>query len=357
MEPLTADNPVAPVNNFLHSMFSNIQIELNQKSITPMNGLYGYRAIIENLLNYGAEAKETHLTSSLFYKDTAGSMTAVDDNAGYLKRREYAQSGEFDMESHIHADIFNQNKYMLNGIHFLIKFYRAKADFCLITKSTDNVKYKVKITDATLIIRKLKMAPALLIAHAQTMNKYTAKYPISRVELKSVTIPAFVQNQNLNNILLGQMPRRIIVLFVDGASFSGTLKTNPFDFQHFNHTFLNTSTDSSMHVTPLKPNFETKLYISSYNSIFNATGVNFSDAGCNISRHEYANGYAMSVFDLTPDISSHETFWSATSSGSLRIEVNFAESLGRPITAIIYAEFNSLIEIDRHRNVVLDYSA
>jgi hypothetical protein len=151
-EPLTAAHSVAPVNNFLHSLFSNVQIELNQKCITPQSGLYNYRAMVENLLNYGGEAKNTHLTSSLFYKDTPGKMSAVDDNKGYSKRHSFAQAGEFDMESHIHSDIFNQNKYMLNGVQMVMKFYKSRSDFSLMVKQDDSNKYKIKITEAALVV-------------------------------------------------------------------------------------------------------------------------------------------------------------------------------------------------------------
>lgn len=43
---------VGPVNNWLHSMFSQVDVYLNQKCITPPNNCYPYRAYIENLLNY-----------------------------------------------------------------------------------------------------------------------------------------------------------------------------------------------------------------------------------------------------------------------------------------------------------------
>lgn len=357
-EPLTAaDHFVAPVNNFLHAMFTNCQIELNQKCISSPSGLYNYRAMIENLLNYGAEAKQTHLTTSLFYKDTAGSMSAEEGNEGYVKRRAFAQQGVFDMEGHVHSDIFNQSKYMLNGVNIVLKFYKARPEFALITKDDDNNKYKIKITEAVLIVRKIKMSPAILIAHANTMLKFSARYPITRVEIKNITIPKDLQNYSLDNVFLGQLPQRIVVLFVDAVSFNGTLKTNPFNFQHFNHTYLTTATDAALHVTPLKPNYTSKLFISSYNTLFTATGVNFADTGSNITREEYANGYNITVFDLTPDISAHEPHLSAQSSGSLRIEVQFEKNLTKAITALVFAEFSNIIEIDRFRQVSIDYAA
>lgn len=60
-------NPIAPVigptNNWLHSMFSQVDVYLNQKCITPPNNCYQYRAYLENLLNYSLDSKQSHLSA------------------------------------------------------------------------------------------------------------------------------------------------------------------------------------------------------------------------------------------------------------------------------------------------------
>jgi hypothetical protein len=53
-----ADN-VGPVNNFLHSLFSQVDVSLNGVLITNSSNTYGYRAYIENLLSYGSLAKKS----------------------------------------------------------------------------------------------------------------------------------------------------------------------------------------------------------------------------------------------------------------------------------------------------------
>ena len=71
---------VAPVNNFLHSLFKQVDVYLNGKQVTPAMGTYAYRAYIETLLNYDVSAKESQFSSALYYKDTATKM----DEAGRL---------------------------------------------------------------------------------------------------------------------------------------------------------------------------------------------------------------------------------------------------------------------------------
>ena len=68
------DDKIGPVNNFMHSMFSQVEVKFNSTSIENSNSFYPYRAYIENLLNYDEGLKNSFLQNELFYDDTAGSM-------------------------------------------------------------------------------------------------------------------------------------------------------------------------------------------------------------------------------------------------------------------------------------------
>ena len=68
---------VGPVTNFLHSLFDNVTLCLNNKQIENTNSPYAYRAYIENLLNFNQQAKETHLQSCLFAKDVSVMLDKV----------------------------------------------------------------------------------------------------------------------------------------------------------------------------------------------------------------------------------------------------------------------------------------
>ena len=67
---LEPNEQVGPVNLFLHSLFSQVDVFLNERLISPSTNTYPYRAMPEALLNYGDDAKSSQLTMSLFYKDT-----------------------------------------------------------------------------------------------------------------------------------------------------------------------------------------------------------------------------------------------------------------------------------------------
>jgi len=142
-EPIT----VGCVNNLLHSMFSSLSISLNGKPVTLHETSYNYKAYLEKLLNYGSDASSTHLVSSFWYLDSSGELK---DNSGYVKRLNYLSSGNtIELYGRLHADLFNSDKMLINGVDINIKVTRVPESFYLLAPSDDN-KISIKILDATL---------------------------------------------------------------------------------------------------------------------------------------------------------------------------------------------------------------
>lgn len=132
---------------------------------------------------------------------------------------------------------------------------------------------------------------------------------------------------------------------------------NPFNFQHFNYNYLALYIDSTqIPAKPLTPNFEKKQYIRPFYTLFEGTGIHFSDTGNGISYENYPDGYCLAVFDLTSDLSCNEPRWNIIKSETLRAEIRFAEALTKAATFIIFAEFDNIIEVDKNRNINIDYS-
>lgn len=347
---------VGPVNNLLHSMFNQIDVFLNQKLVSPPNNAYAYRAYIETLLNYGFGAKSSHLTSVLWYTDTASKMDDLaDGNGGLVNRRSYLQSGETtDLLGHLHCDIFNQDRFLINGVEMRLRLVRTSNAFCLMTTSND---YSIHITDASLLVRRAKIAPSILLAHARALSKSTAKYPLTRVEVKAISMHAGIYGDTLDNVILGQLPKRIIIGFVDNKAFNGDRALNPFNFKNYNINYLSLYVDGvQIPSRPLQPSFS-DLYIDAYHTIFSGTGIHFLNQGNCISRSAYPWGYALFAFDLTPDLSANSnTHWNLVRHGSVRIEVRFGNALSSTVNCIVYAEYDNVVEIDSSRQVIVDFS-
>ena len=92
-----------------------------------------------------------------------------------------------------------------------------------------------------------------------------------------------------------------------------------------------------------------------FNTLFSGTGKLFRDEGNALDRNNFGNGFALYAFDLTPDLAEDDHF-NLTKQGSVRLVLKFANALTDPVTVIAYAEFQNVIEIDRNRNVIYDFS-
>ncbi|XP_025986351.1 uncharacterized protein F54H12.2-like [Solenopsis invicta] len=351
---------LGPVNHLMHSMFNQIDVYFNQKLVSPPNNAYAYRAYIEALLNYASPVKTSHLTSCLLDADSPGYMDQLVDsvtpNKALLRRARYVKGERaLDLIGHLHCDVFNQDKFLINGVEVRMRLVRSKDSFCLME---NNSLSKIRILDASLLVRRAKISPGVLLAHARMLSKTTAKYPLTRVEVK--TIHSGLVGESIDNVILGQLPKRIIVGFVDNKAFNGDRKLNPFNFKNYGINFLSLYVDGmQIPSRPLQPNFsiEEPLYIEAYHTLFSGTGIHFLNEGNSISRDDYSNGYCLFAFDLTPDLSANcAEHWNLVKHGSLRLEVRFEKSLNVTVNCIVYAEFDNVLEIDSSRQVIVDFS-
>ena len=163
----------APINLLLHSLFSEVEFKLNDTLISSTNNTYPYRAYIETLLSYGPSAKNSQLTSALYYKDVATKMddaNPLDANAngGLKKRHAFFNDGEIvDMLGCIHGDLFFQEKYLPSDVGIRLRLVRSKNAFCLMSDAAQPT-FKVKLHDVKLLIRKVKLSPSVFVAHAKS---------------------------------------------------------------------------------------------------------------------------------------------------------------------------------------------
>jgi hypothetical protein len=318
---------------------------------------YPYRAYIESLLNYDSSAKSSHMTQRMWYQDTAGHFDSLEDdeNTGLKIRRLHTKNSRvFEMMGPLHVDFFNQDHFLLNNVEMRIKLTRNKDAFTLMSTAGTE---RIRLLDATLYIRKVTVSPSVLLAHAHALEKSPAKYPVNRVDIKTVTITQGLRDKSLDNLFMNQLPQRVVIAMVDNRAFNGDATRNPFNFQHFTVNHLSLMVDGRpVTANPITPDFPNGLFLEAYNTLFAGTGIHWKREGNDLSMTEYAGGNTLYCFDLSPDLSASEPHWNLHKQGTLRLEVKFGAPLAQPINCIIYAEFQNLIEIDKNRNVIIDYN-
>ena len=361
--PTTADVPVAPVNNVLHSMFSQLDVSLNDVNVSSASTTYPYRAYVETHLNFGYDAKASKLQAGLYYMDT--NLTVSDPipagesgvkNEGLTKRHHVCtKSGTFDMIGPLHVDVFNQSRYLLNGVTMKLRLTRSKNAFVLMAKAAAD--YKMELVSAKLLVRKLKITPSLALANERMLANTPAKYPITRVECKVIHLPQGQKSFTHDNLFLGPLPKRIVFGIVDNRAYNGDMTMNPFNFQHCHLSFLAVHLDGQqVPWAPLQPSFSQNTYVRAFYTQFTGGEGISTDTGHLIGREYFSRGHALYCFDLTPDLSSscgHHL--NVAKTGNLRLELGFDRPLPFTGNVVVYSEFDNIIEIDKDRVVTRNY--
>ncbi|XP_054757242.2 uncharacterized protein F54H12.2-like [Lytechinus pictus] len=365
---LEPTDKVGPVNLFMQSLFSQVDVSLNEKIVTPSMPTYPYRAYADVMLNYGPAALKSLYTMSLFQRDTPGKMDVAepspedgdaDENEGLSARYRYAKnSALIEMISPIHADLFFQPRYLINGVDLRVKLIRHKDAFSLMT-NTPASGYRVKIESCTLYVRKIKVSPSTALTLERALEKTTAKYPIDRVVTKVISVSTGQMSLQQDHVFLGQLPKKVVVAMVDNRAFNGNYEKNPFNFQHFKTNYLALDVDGKLVPSkPFQPDFEGgtgKEYLREYYTLFSELNKLEMQPELYISRDDYGRGFTMFAFDLTPTGNSEGSF-NLRKNGNLRLDIHFKEPLPRTINIIVIGTFENVVEIDRARNILYDFS-
>lgn len=368
---------IGPVNNFMHSLFSQVTVSLNNKIVENTNGYYPYRAYLENLLNYNQNAKETHTRRWMYAKDDSGQIgntstltkikgkgadnketeVANAHNVVFLNRRAvFISQNVVQLCGPLNLSVFNSNKYLLPNIPITITLTRSKNEFCLMgDKGT--LDYVVNIDRCKMFFRKVKIAPSIIDLHLKAMHDgNTAKYPIRRVSNISLTIKSGSIKSDELQLTSGKIPRRVIVGFVNHGAFSGKFSENPFNFQHFGLKNLTLYCNGVPYpnANGIDVDFDKNNYMLGYNTLFNGLNRSILESGNDISYDDYRSGNTLFVFNLAPDLCDYDHV-NYPLNGILKLGYTFKEELSFAISLICYFEYDDIIEINKAREVFIDY--
>ena len=358
---------VALTNMPISSLFSDVQLLLNDRQIKGGNQLYPYRAMISTLVQNNEATKKNQLICSGFIKEAA---THHNSRAGasYTARKAWsAESASREFCGPLHLDFLQQSKYLLGQVDMHIKLVKSQPEFALHKLAAPGAApgtlaaltpCKIVFEDAILYVRKVRVAPSVILGHENGLAKQNVKYPIQRCEVVSYTIPQGSLRYEKDNLFRSQMPKLLIFGLVSNAAFSGSYALNPFNFQHGNVNYVALYREGeSVPQRPYKPNFTNGQYMREFMGLYQALEMYNRDDECGISFEDFAGGTALFAFNLAPDMSIGGGYAQPMREGNLRLEINFTDSTTALMNVIVWAVFDSKIEITRMREVLVDYKS
>ena len=347
---------VGPINNVLGSLFSQMDISLQQQVITStVSTNYPYKAYLDTLLTTDYSA-QTKLLARLFYPDRlVNEITDKDPvtgtNYGLTSRcLFFRESKEVDMEGPLFMDICQQDRLILDGVAVDIKCYPKSEPFVLISTNSPP-SYKLEITDVVLKVCMVQVSPGIITGHSRALEWAPARYPIHRSDIKTFAVPQGQFSLTVEDVFQGTCPDQVLVGLVSSSAYNGSYTTNPFNFKHYKCNFAAFYVDGqSVPARPLQPNYETDNYMDAYVAF--VTGLGTSEApyyDTIVSKYDFKNGYCFYFFDLSYQRDLH----SESKKGNARLELKFAEALPESVTAVLYAKFPATVEINKSRRVTI----
>ena len=358
---LAADTDVVPMNLTLHTMFSDVIVYLNNVQLSTPSGCYPYQSYLQTLLSYSPDTKDSQLEAAMWYSDSGGHMsdTAGNDNTGMKKRKaRSAESAPLDMMGRLHCDLFHQSKYLLNHLDMRVKLTRSKDAFVLSGAAVGGgggiPKYKLELIDCSLNIRRVEVSPTVALAHAKTLEKANAVYPLTKTVMRVFTAAQGSFSLTVDNLFLDKVPNKIVMGFVRAEAFNGSYALNPFDFEHADVNFVSLYHEGRQIPSKgLRPDYENNQYTRAFMSLFTGGGNAWNDITCGVTLADYKQGYTLYFFDLTPSLTQSHAAAEIQRPGPLRVEFQFSKALAHSMNLVIYSETDARLEISHTREVLL----
>jgi hypothetical protein len=361
---LVATDVVAPINNWLHSMFSDIILNISGKVVEGGSHHYPYKAYLTNLLTHNKTSKETQLKTSGWYKDTANKMNEDATANNGLKERKalIGESKVVELCGPLLLDFMLQNKYLIPNTDWGLKLNRSKSEFQTMIKTGNTVvgratAVKVKIESAILHVRRVTALPSFVLEIENKLNFQNAVYPIQRTEMSTYTIATGSQSHVKESLFRGKMPKFVLVAPTRNDGYNGSYAQNPFNFQNFaiNHIALYREGES-IPFRPFTPDFANKMYMREYTALLQSLDLYNKTDDIDLDPTDFAGGYCIFGFNLTPNMvvsgqaqSSHD--------GNLRLEIQFKTATTHTLNIIVMGIFDGRVEITKQRNVHVDWKS
>lgn len=339
------------INLPLQSMFSHIDIYMNNKLISVNSNNYPWKAYFKVMLSSGSDEQKSQLQSQLFMKDD-DPMDSVTLNSGFINRYEFTKNSRvFELEGNLLEDALQLDKYLVNGVDIYMKLFRSSIPFLLMSgESTPS--YKIKILDVFYRTARVKLDPGVILNHRDEIQKSPVQYVINRSHVIQNVIPKGSTEFFWDAMFPKALPSKVVIGLVSQKAANGDYTANPFNFQHFNMTNVTMNVNGvEIYGSPLSLDFgENRNYIAAYVRLFEISDKWLKDMGLTISLNDFGFGYTFIVFSLEP-CDFQEDYLNLVKHGNARLGIRFGSATADTINCLCYYQSQALLTCDESRDI------
>ena len=337
---------IIPANYLLHSMIESVKLSIGSTSTVYETQNYCYKAYMEALLGYSSEAKKSHLSSSYWIDDPVKRSSKLFDSENKAKT--------FELKGKLHLDFTHQNRAIVGGTKISLTVTLNKPRYFMEIPKGASASFE--LLDAVLYVHRMQVAPKIVTAHHKALQNSNAKYPLTRTAVHTQVIPTNSQFLHLDKLLTGQIPRRIFFTLVQSKGFVGDFTTNPYKFGNHNLAYIACFKDGQM--VPrngYNMDYRAGYFVDAYIGFIQTLNQNGTDSYASIDMDTFEKERCIYGFNLTPDLSNGNGFGGYVSEichGNIRFDLRFTEPTTESLNALIFAEYDTVVEINIERQLI-----
>ena len=375
---LAAENTFL-VNNIAHSLFKQISVRLNNTLISPQTDTYHYKAYLETLLNFNRDDGETILKPQgwMNHVNWPNARSANQLDTTYTDYAALSHKGRTfvrDLRDEItkyagrvtrtlimvpHIEVFHLSKLLIPQVQIGIQLYFNPVELWSL-QYAGAVAFRLNPEDVKvkLYLCQIRLNPSVYRELMSNMTKKIVGYPTVRSEIRTYNIARNTLHFEINNPFQNRLPNMVIVGLVTSTAFNGAVAENPFSFRQFNLVSVKQVVRGETY--PYEPlvmirNSGSK-DMRGYRQFLQATGSLCKSRGNMVQADDWGNGKncTLFVFENAANGCLNSPVLNPKLSGELRLVLAFGADQGANVTAIVYGEFENLLEINPVKAVQYD---
>jgi hypothetical protein len=361
---LNAANPCTQINNIGHSLFSKITTSLGGREISTLTN-YNYISYINTRLNFADNTLNSFGQLGGWFADDPDDMDSVSITAANssLKVRKawWNANGSLDLVINPFSPILMSEKIIIPRTSLKIRLERVSdPKFYLMyphAVANERVAYKIRINEAIFNVQRVELTPEYVIG-LETMlreKEIPVVYKLPEPQILIYNVPTLLTQFSVNNMFNGNIPPKILVMFVAASAYNGDNTRNPFNFRNANvQSIALYKNGIPFPQPPLATNFTSKTCALAYYTTLKSLHAPSPIAPC-LTFKEYLSGTTIFAYDTTPDSSGTPQLSSLINrTTNIRLEVTFSVAPIEPLVCLVYYERDIRVSIDVGGNVAVE---
>ena len=327
------------VSNLMHSIFSNVEVCINNQQVYISNGLYAHKSYISN--NFKAaisEYKEVlHCEGYDYEQDPEDFSNPLPDPFFTRRMKLLSRPDGLMLYGKLGIDFFSTSELLYPILKIRQRLIRARPNFYMIS---DNPNVSLGIVDCSLYTRRIALKDDYHKKRMDMLAYAPVSYNCFETLAKTFIIHARQSQFNQENICNNAPIRRVAIAMNTNSAFTGSCTENPFWYQQFDLRQIRILRGGQP-IVDFDTAHNCRLYVTTMKT------MNFQNDIPSIPLDDFKDHHVL-VFDLTSMQDATENWHYPGLVGEpLRLELNFTSPLENATELIVLGERMSSVAVDK----------